>query len=150
MASKSLMRREFIAGAVVAAGVAATGAKAGHHEAGGHHHSGDAKLADAANACVAAGNHCTAHCFSEFKAGRSELAQCAARVEELVASCAALATLAAQDSEHLPAFAGVAAAICGSCEEECRKHAKMHVACKRCAEACAACKEQCERVAQTG
>lgn len=144
MSEKPIMRREFIAGAAVVAGMAATRVDAAHHD----ERSGQDDLVGAANDCVAAGNACTAHCLAEFSEGRTGLAACAARVEELVASCGALAKLAAQGSEHLPAFAAVAAAICESCEKECRRHAEMHDACRRCAEACVTCKKHCERAAK--
>ena len=143
-----LGRRELLMGAAALATVSAVGANAAHHDKHEHGHAhaaGDERLAKAALDCVGSGDACISHCLTEFKQGRTELAECAARVEELVAACRTLAQLAAHGSPHTKAFAAVTADVCRTCETECRKHAK-HDACKACAEDCAACIEQCNRV----
>ncbi len=150
MSEKSILRREFVAGAAAAAALVTAPAvrtRAAHPDHGGHHGTGDMPLAAAAGHCVEVGNACKAHCLAEFAAGRNRLAACAARVDEVITACGALVSLAARGSEHLPAFAAATAEVCRSCEAECRRHAEMHDTCRRCAEACAACLEHCERVA---
>ncbi len=152
MGEKAILRRDFVAGAAAAAALAAAPpARAGaEHSAHGRHPAvGDAELAAAAGDCVEVGNACKAHCLAEFAAGRNGLAVCAVRVDEVIAACGALVSLAARGSEHLPAFAAATAEVCRSCEAECRRHAEMHETCRRCAEACAACLEHCERAART-
>lgn len=143
-------RQLLVAAAALAATPAVAGAESheheGHHGHAGHGEGRYASVARAALDCVGTGNACTEHCLVEFKKGNSELAACAAAVEELVAACQALAKLAAQQSRHLPHFAAVCADICRSCEDECRKHEDEHPPCKACAEACAACIEECEKV----
>ncbi len=149
MAETSLGRRDFLAGAALAAAtVASPSARAAHHGYAQHTRP-HAQLADAAGDCVRAGADCRAHCLEEFRDGRTQLAACAARVEEMMASCEALGRLAAQESAHVAGMAAVAEAICAECEQECRRHADMHETCRRCAEACTACREACKDL-QTG
>jgi Cys-rich four helix bundle protein (predicted Tat secretion target) len=149
MQEGSFGRREFITAGALALGAAlAERAAAEDHPA---HHTiprADAALAKSALVCVATGDACTAHCLAEFRAGRSELADCAASVAELVAACRALAQLASLGSPQLPAFAAASAGVCERCEQACRKHEKHHAVCRECADACKDCLEQCRRVAK--
>jgi len=138
-------RRELLAGAAalaLAKAAAASGSEA--HAGHGSHGAKNEQLVTTAQACVASGEACLNHCFAEFAEGNTELASCAASVQELLAACRSLVTLAAQDSKHLTQFAAATRAVCESCEVECRKHEKMHALCKLCADDCKACIEACE------
>jgi len=152
MAVGGLARRDFLAAATAVAAAAATSAKAAGHDSGGHGHhdphpgGGNEALAQAAADCVSSGDACIAHCLSEFKSGRTELAECALRVTELTAACTTLQKYAAMGSSHLPAFAAATAAVCKSCESACREHAGDHSSCDACAKACAACIRACDKV----
>lgn len=50
--------------------------------------------------------------------------------------CQALARLAHLESPHVQTLAPACRTICDACEEECRKHEKMHAVCRQCADAC--------------
>jgi Cys-rich four helix bundle protein (predicted Tat secretion target) len=102
-------------------------------------------LIQASHDCVRTGDLCIHHCYQAFQAGDTSLAECVRRVQELVASCGALARLASLDARHLAEFAAVTAKICRHCEEECRKHAH-HKPCKDCGDACAACARECDKL----
>jgi len=96
--------------------------------------------------CSGTGEICLEHCLKEFTRGDTMLAKCAARVAEMVPVCKGLASLAALESEHLPAYAKVCIDVCKSCEVECRKHEAHHEICKECADACAKVIEACRKV----
>jgi Cys-rich four helix bundle protein (predicted Tat secretion target) len=113
------------------------------HVHGSHHKS----LADAAGACVATGQSCLDHCLDLLGNGHKELAACAKSVTQLLSLCSALQNLANQDSRYLVKLAGVAMDVCEDCEQECKKHADKHEACKRCGEACGACYKECKQLA---
>jgi len=119
-----------------AASVAFADVKSTHvnHGAHGEKHAG---LAGAVRDCVAKGQTCIHHCLEEFKGGSTELAACAARVQEMNAMCQAFAYFVAADAPRLKELSSVCAEVCRDCEKECRKHEDKHTACKECAEACA-------------
>lgn len=87
--------------------------------------------------CSGTGELCLHHCLTEFAKGQTMLAQCAARVGEMVPVCKTLASLAALESSHLKAYAKVCIDVCQACEDECRKHAGHAAICGQCADACA-------------
>ena len=97
--------------------------------------------------CIGSGNVCIEHCIVQLRAGNTEMADCAAAVQEMHAACTGLATLAAQNSKHLGKYAAACLEICKSCEAACREHEKMHAVCKACADSCKACIAECEKVA---
>ncbi|MBK8017143.1 MAG: four-helix bundle copper-binding protein [Betaproteobacteria bacterium] len=144
-------RREmFGVAAAIAAMGAASVAGAGEHS---HHHGGGnaegpryAALVAAAARCVAAGEICLNHCVRELGSGDTMLAECARRVNEMLALCGALRSVAAQNGEYVAALARIAGEMCRSCEEECRKHEDMHAQCRDCAESCAECRKECAAV----
>ena len=105
----------------------------------------DTALIDAAQDCVKNGEICAAHCVTMLEQGDRALAECQRRVNETVAVCQALASLAAQESPVTKQLAGLVLEVCRSCEQECRKHEKKHAVCKECAEACVACARECKR-----
>ncbi|WP_421864009.1 four-helix bundle copper-binding protein [Parvibaculum sp.] len=86
--------------------------------------------------CSGTGELCLQHCYTELAKGQTMLAQCAARVSEMIPVCEALASLAALESTHLKAYAKVCTDVCKACEEECRKHEAHAAICKQCADSC--------------
>jgi Cys-rich four helix bundle protein (predicted Tat secretion target) len=130
--------------ATVVGGLAWAGSASAQHEHHMMHHGGgNDEIVQTATDCVAKGEACLAHCLKSFESGDTELAVCAARVNELIASCGLLARLAATESRHLKAMAAVSSAICTDCEAECRKH-EVHPECKACGDACLNCIEACK------
>ncbi|MFN4264468.1 MAG: four-helix bundle copper-binding protein [Aquabacterium sp.] len=101
-------------------------------------------LLQALSRCIVASDVCLAHCIDLMSHGDTSMAACARRVTETRALCEAMLTLASQKSPLLPRLSAVAKDACKACEDECRKHAAHHQACKNCAEACAACLQACE------
>ena len=157
-------RREVIAAAGLAAVVVASGKaladdkpedakseaqKHEHHEHEHAHHehvAAHGALVAAAYDCIKNGQLCLSHCLESFTTGDTTLATCAKSVDQMLATCGALAKLAAAGSPHTAAAAKLALAICKDCEKECRKHADQHATCKACAESCKACAEECEKL----
>ena len=92
-------------------------------------------LLDAANQCLDKGQRCIAHCLVTYQEGDLELADCAFKVNEMLAVCRAFSYLLAANSEYIKEYARVCEKVCADCEKECRKHEK-HVECKACAQAC--------------
>lgn len=97
----------------------------------------NAALVRVALECSGTGELCLHHCLTEFAKGQTMLAQCAARVGEMIPVCQTLASLAALESSHLKAYAKVCIDVCQACEDECRKHAGHAAICGQCADACA-------------
>lgn len=135
---RPMSRRDLLmgsAGTVMVAGLSATPAMAAEEHAG--HGTQPQGLIAAANACVAEGEACLAHCLAMFAGGDTSLAACAKSVSEMIPVCRAVASLATLDAKHLGQFLGPCIAVCTDCEQECRKHAEKHAICKTCADACA-------------
>lgn len=101
-------------------------------------------LLQALSRCIVASDVCLAHCIDLMSHGDTSMAACARRVTETRALCEAMLTLASQKSPLMPKLAVVAKEACKACEDECRKHADHHLACKNCADACAACVQACQ------
>ena len=150
-----LTRREALMGATsLGVAVLASPALADSHKNHEHSHATSASasatqhrvLVMTALECVGIGEMCLQHCFNQFAAGDTSLAACAARNQEMTATCKALATLAAMSSAQLKDFAKVCIAICKACEAECRKH-EHHAICIETAEACAKTIAECEKLA---
>lgn len=147
-------RRNFITATGAAAGtlLLVREGQAAHHEH--EHHHGAAKsgaphdaLVRSTAECIGRGEVCLAHCIDLLATGDTMLAECAKRVNEMIALCGALRTIAAQDAPSLHALARVTDEVCQRCEEECRKHQDHHTQCRDCAEVCAACRRECAAVA---
>ena len=145
-------RRNFITatGAVAGTLLLVREGEAVYHE----HYHGIAKsgaahdsLVRAIAECIGRGEVCLAHCIELLATGDTMLADCARRVNEMIALCGALQTIAAQDAPSLHALARVTDEVCRTCEEECRKHEDHHTQCRDCAEACAACRRECAAAA---
>ena len=138
-----LSRRDLLLGmgALAAAGYAGNAVSA----MPGHDHSKHAAqlpdVLDATNDCVDTGQRCIAHCLVSFQEGDLKLADCAAKVHEMMAICSAFSYLLAANSEYVRGYAAICAQVCEDCEKECMKH-KEHVECKACGDACAALVDQ--------
>ena len=140
-------RREvLLGGGALAAGILAGDAFAmqGDHHT---HTTTNQSLVTAASNCVSTGEICMNHCHEVALKGDTSLVQCARSVNELIAACAALQALTAQNSSFVPRYAKLTADVCKSSEAECRKFEKNHVECKTCADACVACIAECAKVA---
>ena len=150
-----MQRRNALTGALglIAAAAAATALAQEHDHskmhaaAGGGSGSGSgayAKLAGATADCVAKGQECLAHCLVLLGDGDKSMAECAQNVNQMLALCAALQSLANQQSNLTRALARVALDACQSCEKACRKHENHHATCKACAESCERCAKECK------
>ena len=93
--------------------------------------------------CVKKGEACIQHCLAHF--GDASLAECAARVQEMLPICGTLSKLASYESRHLKEYIKVCIQVCKDCEKACRVHENEHVPCKECADACARCIAECEK-----
>ncbi|MFZ3088566.1 MAG: four-helix bundle copper-binding protein [Methylotenera sp.] len=143
-------RREVLLSGLAMAGTAIVGnvqAAEGHEH---HHHHGAAANADlitASSDCVQKGQVCLNHCLDLLGQGDKDMAACAKSVNQMLAICAATQQLASQESAYLPKQAKIAMDACKQCEDECKKHADKHDACKACMESCAECYKECKKVA---
>ncbi|CAD5374211.1 conserved exported hypothetical protein [Rubrivivax sp. A210] len=116
-----------------------------HH--GAHHGSGKhAALMRSASHCLMTGEVCLQHCLVLLGEGDKSMAACAKSVNELIAICTALRSLAAQESPLLPRMAKLAMDSCLACEKECRKQDK-HKECVDCGDACKECADECRKIA---
>lgn len=111
------------------------------------HMESDVALITSALNCIKTAELCKAHCVMMLEQGDKSMAACHRSVNETIAVCQALVSLAAQGSHAVHGIAKVALDVCKNCEKECRKLEAKHSVCKDCAEACAACAKECMRVA---
>ncbi len=144
---KEFTRRDLLKGAVVASAAMASGTVFGSSNEHHHHSNANTGLVDTALDCIKTGQACLDHCFELFKQGDNSVANCADKVNEMLAMCTALTQMASSQSKHLAEVAKVCAAVCKDCKKECEKHAKKHAACKACAESCEKCIKACEKIA---
>lgn len=121
---------------------AAAGSTMVDHSKHGHKYPG---LVGAAQTCANTGDACLSHCFRTFKTGDTSLAKCAVLIDDTIAVCEALASLAVNDSSHTVHMAGVCKGVCEDCEKECLKHAKKHAICQDMADACNATIKECQK-----
>jgi Cys-rich four helix bundle protein (predicted Tat secretion target) len=148
----NMKRREAMVGtgafalAAISSASLAQKSDAAHDHAHMHGGTNSALIAAAAD-CVIKGQACLAHCLELLADGDKAMAACAKSVNQMLAVCAALQNLAAQQSALLPAMAKVALQACQQCEKECRIHEKKHAECKACMESCAQCAKQCKDLA---
>ena len=113
-----------------------------------HMHGGDnpfKSLVLASGDCVVKSELCLAHCVQLLSHGDASLSACARSVSQTQALCAALSSLAAQQSPLTPALARVTLDACKACEAECRKHSE-HPECVACADSCVACIRECQHI----
>ena len=121
-------------------------AQAEEHEAKHAAHSAHHDLVEAALNCVSWGQQCQKHIMSLFASGDTSLAQCSVRIQDMIAVCNAVASLAAAESDYLKPLAKVCIDVCDSCEKECRKHEQKHAICKETADACARVVSACKKL----
>jgi Cys-rich four helix bundle protein (predicted Tat secretion target) len=141
-------RRTLLLSGVALAGAALVGsAQASEHDHS-HHHDAPAhtSLATTAADCLQKGQVCLNHCLELLGQGEKEMAACAKSVNQMLALCGALQQLANQDSKQLSRLAAIALDVCQQCQEECKKHADKHEACKACGESCEACAKECKKL----
>jgi Cys-rich four helix bundle protein (predicted Tat secretion target) len=103
-----------------------------------------------ASDCVKAGTVCLRHCQEALSKGDLSLKDCQASVQNMLAACEAMASVAGQASApeaSLRAMAAACARFCRDCEAQCQKHAKHHKVCADCMKSCAACAKACEAYA---
>ena len=140
-------REALLSGAAIAA--AAVVGRVQAAEMAHHHHAAmaNAGLTTAAVDCIQKGQVCLSHCLQLLGQGDKEMAACAKSVNQMLALCGALQSLANQESAYLPQLAKIAMDACNQCEDECKKHADKHEACKACGESCNACAKECKKIA---
>lgn len=142
----TVSRRALLQGAALLA----TGLAASRGMAAEHDHSamtGHMALVEAALHCKRDGLACMQHLQALLVMGDTSLANCLAGVNDMLAICEPLITMASNHSTNLPALAAVAAVISEECEAVCRTHAADHVQCATLADSCAACARECRAVA---
>jgi Cys-rich four helix bundle protein (predicted Tat secretion target) len=143
-------RREMLlAGIALASTAMVNKAHAAANEHEDHHHvaSANTGLVAAAANCVQKGQVCLNHCLTLLGEGDKDMAACSKSVSQMLVMCRALQQLANQESSYLPRLAAIARDACKQCEEECKKHADKHEACKACGESCATCLKECKKIA---
>lgn len=101
---------------------------------------------ETASNCVATGEDCLRHSFGMWGMKDTSMAACASAVMDLVATCRALATLAALNSQFTPAFAKDVESVCDVAEKECRKFYTVSPECKACGESCKRCSDECRKL----
>lgn len=132
-------RRDLLLGlgaaATMAYAASATAAMPGHDHS--QHAAQQPGALAAANACIDKGQRCISHCLVSWTEGDLELADCARKVNEMLAICDGFSRLLTANSTHVKAYAPICRAVCEECADECRKH-DQHVECRECGEACEA------------
>jgi Cys-rich four helix bundle protein (predicted Tat secretion target) len=103
-------------------------------------------LVATASDCLSKGELCLSHCHGMLANGDKSMGACAKTASEMLATCGALLSLAAQGAPSLSKFATVCLDVCKRCEAECRKHLQ-HPPCADCAAACATCAAECKKIA---
>ncbi len=143
-----MKRREFIAAATAVVSVSGGSAFAQTTGAPTSMHPPKYKaVKDTADACVETGEDCLRHCLAMLNGKDTSMAACTTSVIELVATCRALATLAAVNSTFTVAFAKTVATVCDACDKECQKFEAKYIECKACGDACKKCATECRKVA---
>lgn len=105
------------------------------------------KAAEAAAHCATVGETCLEHCIRDLSTGSTMMADCAKSVQQMLAMCRAMASLAAMGSRYAKELAPLCAKVCANCHAECEKHAGHHAECKACSDSCAVCEEACRALA---
>jgi Cys-rich four helix bundle protein (predicted Tat secretion target) len=141
-----MQRREFITAVGTAAAVAAVASPALAEQHEGMHGPKYKILAGVSGHCVATGEDCLRHCYGMFSMKDTSMTECAKSVSELIAACRALQTLAASNSDFVPAFAKVVEKVCLACKTECDKFPKI-AECVACGDSCLKCAEECRTIA---
>ena len=74
--------------------------------------------------------------IASLSKGDTMMAECAAAVNDMLAVCRGMGTLANSGSKHLKAAAQLCHDICTDCAAACEPHVGHHDTCKACHEAC--------------
>jgi Cys-rich four helix bundle protein (predicted Tat secretion target) len=138
-----LSRREMLIGIGAATAAIYSGAGIAEMKHDHSHHKHDHSkhkpqyedLLNAINVCLDKEQRCVAHCMVTFQEGDTELAECAAKVQETHAICQAFSYLLTSNSEYIKDYAKLCEIACRDCEKQCLKHEK-HIECKACADSC--------------
>ena len=104
-------------------------------------------LQASAAACVVKGQTCLAHCIRFLSMGDKSMAECAKALNQMLALCGALQSIAAQGSTLTPSLAKVALEACTQCANACKPHIEHHEVCNACYESCIECIKHCKAVA---
>lgn len=120
-----------------------------------HHHSPKqkgaskakyAELLASASHCVSTGEVCMTRCLEVMATGDTGMAECAQKVNQLIAVCENLQKLAAQNAALVPMAAQLGKAACEQCAESCKPHNDHHPECKDCYDACLDCAKHCDAI----
>ncbi|MGE6753867.1 four-helix bundle copper-binding protein [Rossellomorea sp. NPDC071047] len=98
---------------------------------------------NALHECMVACNHCYDSCLKEEDLNMMK--ECIRYDRECADMCAYLEQSLVRGTPFASELAGVCAAICEACGEECKKHDHDH--CQACADACFKCAEECKKIA---
>ncbi len=96
------------------------------------------KVAKLAADCLVVGETCLEHCVRSLSSGSTMMAECAAEVQQMLAVCRAMASLAAMGSSYAKKLAPLSGDACSACAAACGKHAGHHAECAACEAACRA------------
>lgn len=104
-------------------------------------------VVDACNRCMKSGEACLAMCNEMLRHGMTGLADCQARVVDMLTMCKMMGTIAAVNTApaaRLKALAGLCADTCRDCEIACKPQAAAHLECKACMDDASACAKACD------
>lgn len=140
-----ISRRQVILGLGVAASTIALSGNAMADSDHDHsqHSAQRPDVLDASSNCTEKGDRCIAHCLAAWNHGNLDLAECAIKVNEMIAICGSFSLLLASNSKYANEIAPICSEVCEECAKECRKH-DDHLECRECAEACEALIEAIE------
>jgi hypothetical protein len=108
--------------------------------------------ADSLAGVIDAAVDCAQACITDTDADLSEphladMVACIRLCQNCADICATTASVLSRparwDSRVVRPLVEACASICGSCGEECERHAPRHAHCRVCAEACRRCEEAC-------
>jgi Cys-rich four helix bundle protein (predicted Tat secretion target) len=102
-----------------------------------------AEVMAAISECLRDGEVCMAQCLRLLGNGNTSMADCSKGVQQMLAVCGAVPTLAAADAPRLRALLEVCAAVCEDCEAACRPHVSHHPECAACGASCLRCAAAC-------
>jgi Cys-rich four helix bundle protein (predicted Tat secretion target) len=104
-------------------------------------------VVDACADCMKTGEACLAMCNEMLRHGMTDVAECHARVVDMLAMCEAMGSMAAANASpptRLKALAALCADTCRDCARACEPQAARHAECKTCMDDAAACAQACD------
>jgi Cys-rich four helix bundle protein (predicted Tat secretion target) len=102
---------------------------------------------DACNDCMKTGQACQAMCNEMLRHGMTDLADCHARVVDMLTMCEATGRMAVANTAspaRIKALAALCADTCRDCERACKPQAAKHPECKACMDDAAECAKACD------